>query len=59
VLCRGGASDLDLFKQIFVDHDYRCLDDLRVSPGDWSVRLRLSTIEITNSALVTRRSDEM
>jgi FkbM family methyltransferase len=25
--CRCGASDLDLFKQIFIDREYRCLDD--------------------------------
>jgi FkbM family methyltransferase len=28
LLCRSGASDLDLFKQIFLDREYRCLDDL-------------------------------
>lgn len=25
---RSGASDLDLFKQIFIDREYRCLDDV-------------------------------
>lgn len=26
--CRSGASDLDVFKLIFVDREYRCLDDI-------------------------------
>jgi FkbM family methyltransferase len=26
--CRSGASDLDVFKLIFIDREYRCLDDI-------------------------------
>jgi FkbM family methyltransferase len=28
LLARSGASDLDVFKQIFLDREYRCLDDV-------------------------------
>lgn len=28
VLCRAGTSDLEVFRQIFVNREFRCLDDL-------------------------------
>ena len=28
LVCRSGASDLDLFRQIFIDREYSCLDDV-------------------------------
>jgi hypothetical protein len=27
-LCRAGASDLDSFRQIFIDREYPCVDDV-------------------------------